>query len=316
MNVESPRTPRPIARSRSVDQWPNWRTMPGWIRDRFIQVEQFEEPSQGWEIAEVILAEAVSGGEPNDFYYLSVVVDTDAERDVEVDFGHGAFRRPSRAGNMLFGDQTYADGYLKGAGPFHNIAFYIRKQAFHDRLCNIVGDDVPPLDVLQTKSFRDDGLQTMLKYLVKQCRHNDAPLARWDSDETIDGICRRLLLFAGQKEPAIGPQDRLQPEGVKQVLEYVDAHFTQDLTRDQLAQIAGVAPGHFTRLFRQTTGETPKRYLLQLRIEKAKQLLLTSSQHLGMAAIAAECGFSSASHFVMEFRKQLGVTPDVFRRYH
>lgn len=305
-----------ISRSRSIDQWPNWRSMPGWIRDRFIQVEQFEEPTQGWEIAEVVLAEAVSGGEPNDFYYLSVVVGSEAVREVEADFGFGRFRRPNRPGSMLFGDQSNGDGYLQGAGPFHNIAFYIRKPAFWQRINAMLGDEIGSIDRLHSHAFRDDGLETMLKRLVAQCRQIDKPLGRWDADEAIDGICRRLAMLADPSRPVlVGPQDQLPSAGVRRVVEFLHEHFADDVSRDQLAALAGVAPGHFTRLFRQTTGQTPKRYLLQLRIEKARELLRASALSEPLTGVAAACGFSSASHFVMEFRKQVGVTPDVFRRY-
>jgi AraC family transcriptional regulator len=82
-----------------------------------------------------------------------------------------------------------------------------------------------------------------------------------------------------------------------------------------LAQIAGeckLSVSHFVRAFKQTEGQPPYRWLLQQRIEAAKELLLHSG--LPMVEIALKCGFADQACFIRAFRKLLNVTPGEWRR--
>jgi len=69
---------------------------------------------------------------------------------------------------------------------------------------------------------------------------------------------------------------------------------------------------HFLRMFETATGLTPHRYLLQLRLERAQELMRKGSTSL--IDIAALCGFSSHAHMSRVFRQLLGVTPSQYRR--
>jgi AraC family transcriptional regulator len=65
-------------------------------------------------------------------------------------------------------------------------------------------------------------------------------------------------------------------------------------------------------MFQASTGMPPHRYLLQLRIERARELM--REKEMSLIDIAAECGFSSHSHMSRAFRQFMGVTPTSFRR--
>jgi len=86
------------------------------------------------------------------------------------------------------------------------------------------------------------------------------------------------------------------------------------LTLDQVATEAGMSPYHFLRVFRAHTGQTPFRYLIQLRIERGKDELIRSTDTV--AEIAARCGFLRATHFATAFRRHTGVSPTAWRRLH
>lgn len=78
----------------------------------------------------------------------------------------------------------------------------------------------------------------------------------------------------------------------------------------------GVSPQHVNTLFRKAFGLSPYQYLLQLRLQKSKELLITG-HNLTVKQIAETTGFLDASHFISTFRKSVGLTPDVFRnQYH
>lgn len=110
------------------------------------------------------------------------------------------------------------------------------------------------------------------------------------------------------KEPSQG-LTRLQ---MRRVMDFVQAHLGQDLSLETLAQQTGFSPYHFARLFRQTTGESPHQFVLRQRIARAQRLL--AERDMPVAQVALESGFADQSHFTQVFKRQLGLTPSVYRR--
>ncbi len=97
------------------------------------------------------------------------------------------------------------------------------------------------------------------------------------------------------------------------VIDFVHANFTQDIPLTALAAVAGLSPYHFARLFKQSTGRAPHQYLVQVRVEHAKGLLLHSGESI--TSIAVQVGFCDQSHFATHFKRTYGVTPRAFRRH-
>ncbi|WP_457831280.1 helix-turn-helix transcriptional regulator, partial [Staphylococcus aureus] len=79
------------------------------------------------------------------------------------------------------------------------------------------------------------------------------------------------------------------------------------MTIAQVAQECRLTPSHFARAFRRSTGLAPHGYLMQLRLEEAKKLLL--QPHLPLVDIALICGFGDQSHFTRVFGRLTGATP-------
>jgi AraC family transcriptional regulator len=94
-------------------------------------------------------------------------------------------------------------------------------------------------------------------------------------------------------------QGGLPQRQLMQVLEYIDAHLDEDIKLVDLAT------------FKQAIGTSPYQYLLQQRVERAKQLLKKTERLI--ADIALECGFSSHSHLSKQFRQLTGITPTAYR---
>ncbi|MBR5586399.1 MAG: AraC family transcriptional regulator [Clostridia bacterium] len=83
--------------------------------------------------------------------------------------------------------------------------------------------------------------------------------------------------------------------------------FSADLSVSNLASLCNISEVYFRKLFFRHTGVSPKQYILDIRIEKAKQLL--SDGIMKISAISDECGFSSPYHFCRLFKQKTGVTP-------
>lgn len=104
----------------------------------------------------------------------------------------------------------------------------------------------------------------------------------------------------------------LTRQQVQRVTDFIQAHLSQDLTLEALAQQAGFSSYHFARLFRQTMGESPHQFVLRQRVERAQHLLKKTDDPL--AHIALESGFANQSHLTRIFKRYLGLTPRSYRQ--
>jgi AraC family transcriptional regulator len=104
---------------------------------------------------------------------------------------------------------------------------------------------------------------------------------------------------------------RLDDIRVRRVVEFMMAHLEDDIGLDELAASTNLSPFHFSRMFKATTGVPPHRYLGNLRLERAKELLAGTS--LSVAEVAAAAAFSTAANFSRAFKQFTGVTPLEYR---
>ena len=95
------------------------------------------------------------------------------------------------------------------------------------------------------------------------------------------------------------------------VLDYIDSHYTEELTLDDIADFSGFSKYHFTRLFKQYTDSTFYDYLSFRRIKSAEELL--AKPELSITEIALQSGFSSISTFNRIFKQKKGCTPSEYR---
>jgi AraC family transcriptional regulator len=94
--------------------------------------------------------------------------------------------------------------------------------------------------------------------------------------------------------------------------EWMEANYPQPITLDQMANVALLNSHHFLRTFRQCYGLTPHQYLINLRLERSKQLLKESNERVSLIANAV--GFESLSSFSWLFSKRFGMSPSSFRQ--
>jgi AraC family transcriptional regulator len=103
----------------------------------------------------------------------------------------------------------------------------------------------------------------------------------------------------------------LSPAALRRVQLFVEANLSQPIRLPDLAERAALSAYHFARAFKTSTGTTPRAFIEQRRIEKAKQLLRESV--LPLADIALEAGLGTQSRFTTAFRRTTGFTPAVYR---
>lgn len=99
---------------------------------------------------------------------------------------------------------------------------------------------------------------------------------------------------------------------LNEVLAYLAKNFTRPLTLGGLAEKAGWSESQFVRVFRRHCGVSPIDYLIDLRLDRACRLLISSSRTV--TQIAFECGFNDSNYFSRQFRQRIGLTPQAYRQ--
>lgn len=117
-------------------------------------------------------------------------------------------------------------------------------------------------------------------------------------------------------ERVVAPMFR-EPQGpsahlVERALALIDRNYARSLSDALIAEQLGLSTSHFRFLFKEATGQPFHRYLIALRLEKAKQLLL--ERELPISVVARAVGFAGLSHFSRAFTQRFGVSPTNLRR--
>jgi signal transduction histidine kinase/AraC-like DNA-binding protein len=99
---------------------------------------------------------------------------------------------------------------------------------------------------------------------------------------------------------------------VRKVMAFIQEHYPETISRDQLSGYAGVSERHLNRCFQQETGLSPVSYLNRYRIQQAKCLLKEGERSI--TEVMALVGFSDSSHFTHVFRRETGVSPREYQR--
>lgn len=93
---------------------------------------------------------------------------------------------------------------------------------------------------------------------------------------------------------------------INTIIDYMRAHLGTEISLNTLAEIASCTSFHVIRLFKETVGMSPHAYLIQLRLERARELIDTGNT---IVDAAINSGFSDQSHLTRRFKKRFGITP-------
>jgi AraC family transcriptional regulator len=173
--------------------------------------------------------------------------------------------------------------------------------------------DVADVNLRDLLKVRDDTLTGMGQMLIHEAR-TDLAGTRLYAESIGHQICIHLLryYFDLKKLTDPLPSGKFDQRKMRQVQEFIEAHLGDNPTLVSLASVAGVSSCYFSRLFRNSLGVSPHRYLLNRRLESARDLLQTNRQSI--AEIASVTGFSDQSHLTRHFKRRFGVTPRECRK--
>ena len=133
-----------------------------------------------------------------------------------------------------------------------------------------------------------------------------------DRESACLSLTRALSILQQKENNAACAVGSLRDWEVSRLDDYIDSHLDVPIRTIQLASLLNLSPSRFSHAFKKTFGVVPLVYVAQRRIESARRLMLTTS--CSLTEIAHSHGFCDQSHFIRTFRRQLGVTPHVWRR--
>lgn len=180
----------------------------------------------------------------------------------------------------------------------------------------VAGDDWPAgadrFDIHPVFSARDAQIEHLGHRLLAGLELEGA-----DSRLHVDTLACELALKLLRDYTAVAASPpwtkaRLSAHKLRRTLAFIDDNLRGELTLAAIADAVALSPGHFAHAFRNATGVTPHRYVVERRVERAKALLRTSD--LALTEIAAMVGCASHSHFSVLFHRVAGMTPREFRR--
>lgn len=159
-------------------------------------------------------------------------------------------------------------------------------------------------------TFVDDGTLSRPLQAIASLDWHD-PQSRLEANTLAHGVLAQLVGAHGGRAPAARRQGGLAPAVRRRLADWIEQHLAEPVTVGGMAAQAALSEHHFARMFRVSFGMAPHAWVLQRRLERARQLLRGEAT---LEQVAQACGLASASHLVRRFRAQTGVTPGDYRR--
>lgn len=224
------------------------------------------------------------------------------------------------------GDKTHTGFYIKGCFCITpaQMPFFARWES-DDRFMQIriaaqflqtiavetIDANPDRLEIIPQPRMRDPQLEAIAMMLLTELQQEGSSSKLYIESLTNILAVHLLRQYATAKSDVPIYQGGLAQRQVVQVLDYINDHLDHEIKLADLAALLGMSQFHFSHLFKQTIGITPYQYLLQQRIERAKQLLKQTDQSI--TEIAFQCGFNSHSHLSKQFRQLVGISPRNYR---
>lgn len=185
-------------------------------------------------------------------------------------------------------------------------------------LAKRIHSDYPEIKVLLISAYRDfEYAHSAIKYdvvsyVTKPITQSDFSEALLKLKKALDSAHPRRMLGEDADFSIINDNDKLLPEYIQNALNFINEHYADDISLDDVAQNTFIHPGYLSQLLKKYTNESYIDYLTKIRIEKAKVLLVSSDEKISV--IGTKVGYNYSQYFHKIFKSVTGITPLEYRR--
>lgn len=196
-------------------------------------------------------------------------------------------------------------------GNLETLHVYLRKRIVQEVAEQFGFGASDAISLLPSLGDHDPLIERLMLDIQETLRTPD-PTSSVYADYLAYALAARLL-----RQHSTSTQINPTPQGgftklqLQRATDYMESNLGDTMTLDDLASATGLSVGHFARRFKVSTGMPPHKYLMRLRVERAKRMLGGGER---LTDIALSCGFAHQEHMTRIFRQHMGVTPAVFRR--
>jgi len=162
------------------------------------------------------------------------------------------------------------------------------------------------LAVVTAAMLETGGSRSLLKEQLHAAREFEHSVSGEEVWAALEPRIERIA--SGLIHDSTNPTDHL----IDRALALVERNYARQITDSAVAQQLGLSTSHFRHLFRLATGQPFHKYLIAVRLEKAKQMLVEEESPIG--SVAKSVGFLGISHFTRAFVQRFGITPSHARR--
>jgi len=145
--------------------------------------------------------------------------------------------------------------------------------------------------------------------IVEDAAHYSQPLAA----EVIRTFVNAAAARHGHPAAELKVKGGIAPSQMTLLVDWLREHIQEPLSVGLMAAQVGLSDAHFSREFKRSTGLTPWDYVVRLRLDHAREALLSGSCS---TAVASQFGFADQSHLARLFKARFGVTPAAFVKSH
>ncbi|HZG56866.1 AraC family transcriptional regulator [Paenibacillus sp.] len=215
------------------------------------------------------------------------------------------------------------------------LSFLLTPADFHE-LTPHPGDTVRLYNIIFSRQYLRDELYALLfdvpvaefqhrfedaemPALVEACERlwTESNVPSYGSEFVIQGTLERLLIdLARRCRTAAAPVEGSRPQpghpSIRKAIRYIENHFRDAISLGDVADYAGLSPGHFSESFRRHVGETFQTFLQRQRLRFAASLL--GATDLPVTEICYASGFNTVTHFEKAFKARFGSAPRAFRQ--
>ncbi len=178
--------------------------------------------------------------------------------------------------------------------------------------CGIFGMEEQRLHFRSQIHLNDQLSNSLAHYLIEEIQS-----ASSEDLHSLENLAATLWKYLWKKHCNFLLAKSNRPLGIspfkfKRLRTFIQENLDAEISTNCMAEIAGLSPFHFIRMFKRSTGLTPHQFVSHMRMEHAKDLL--KQTELPIIEICLQTGFNSPSHFSRTFKRNYGLTPLRFRQ--